>query len=51
MKDKEIIIIKTRRLDIAYSIISKMLYDTIFKSRPSTKDFTPINGQREGAID
>lgn len=51
MKDKEIIIIKARKLDIAYSTISKMLHDTIFKVRPSTKCVTPTDGHQEGATD
>jgi hypothetical protein len=51
MKDKEIIIIKARRLDIGYSTISKMLHDTVFKVRPSTKCFTPTDGYREGATE
>ena len=51
MKDKEIIVIKARKLDISDVTLYKMLYDTIFKSRPYTNDFTPINGYREGATE
>ena len=51
MKDKEIIIIKARRMEQSYSLISKMLHDMIFKVRPSTKCVTPTDGQREGATD
>jgi hypothetical protein len=51
MKDKEIIIMKARRMEQSYSLISKMLHDMIFKSRPSTKCATPTNGHHEGATD
>jgi hypothetical protein len=51
MKDKEIIILKARRLEHSHSLISKMIHDMIFKVRPSTKCVTPTNGQREGATD
>jgi hypothetical protein len=51
MKDKEIIIMKARRVEQSYSLISKMLYDMIFKVRPSTKCTTPTDGHREGATD
>ncbi|QQO91712.1 hypothetical protein immuto35A_33 [Flavobacterium phage vB_FspM_immuto_3-5A] len=51
MKDKEIIILKARQVEKSYSLISKMLHDTIFKVRPSTKCVTPTDGHREGATD
>lgn len=51
MKDKEIVVIKERLLDIADLTIYKMMHDTIFKVRPSTKCVTPTDGYREGATD
>jgi hypothetical protein len=51
MKDKEIIILKARRLEYSYSLISKILHDMIFKDSPSTKCATPTDGCREGATD